>query len=786
MEESAKKTFTGDSFGNLDLSNTSQDAETDIAVSTGITGKRPQYIRQVNSSSTGFGFPNQEVKLSTSNENLNSSTKTRERDMETLVESHTPSETPEDSHTPLQSHLKSQSVVQPEGEIDQNENDTYNEEYSVQETIEFNNSSSSRNNGKVDNKREECEFLQEGDVANIINTKVSIIDQSDSENGNTSIDINNNTGYQMPQEGETSRTNLSDPVLETEFQEGTEKNVEIENITDEDDDIINENSASDDKSEEEEDDEESDCLLLGNSTRPQTRSTLREVPGGMRAKANTPASQFTNTVEGLDDQHTPKAVQMDSVRPTPKRSRQSFLSLRSRPSPGAPEIGDGTRGPLQVRGTYGAMWPAAGNHSYEPAQICVRNASRGSRDEVFQRAMTLMSNRCTSARGEQEELFSTREPPFGIHIPQYFYVQQKKPSPMSPLKVWRGYKGNVYFEPINVRRIRSAHGDPYSNQLERVSTDQMSNMVASRGPLTPATRATTAASSQALRSYRYIEPPPSASPQVFVMDKQAVINSLRNSGTSSQGNREIQRDLHFIEGMESTGSLAVRPLSGSVVIGTGGARILSKINQKERKLLFKRDRLCKGPNFSAVDRRGKDFGNDTAAAGNSRKTSVHSSILTSPRSSSRFSSLRPGSRSAGPGIRPHRMSVSFPENEPELVVSGDKFAPPTVMSPLLRSTGHFPLGSGGADDEGASGHRAAVNSPDLVDARGMMMAMAMSPPLDPMRINLRHTTPASFDPASGGYRSKAGRGKKEGPRPLTCSEELKPFIKYSHDVKVNY
>ncbi|GFN83855.1 Zinc finger protein [Plakobranchus ocellatus] len=50
-------------------------------------------------------------------------------------------------------------------------------------------------------------------------------------------------------------------------------------------------------------------------------------------------------------------------------------TLRPRPSPGASEVGDGTRGPLQVTGTYGAMWPAAGNHSYEPAQICVRTGA---------------------------------------------------------------------------------------------------------------------------------------------------------------------------------------------------------------------------------------------------------------------------------------------------------------------------------------------------------------------------------------------------------------------------
>ena len=366
--------------------------------------------------------------------------------------------------------------------------------------------------------------------------------------------------------------------------------------------------------------------------------------------------------------------------------------------------------------------------------------------------------------------------------------------------MWRGYKGNVYFEPINVRRISSAHANPYNSQLDRVASEQARQSIASsagtrfgnsfsRGPTTPLTRATTAASGQASRNYRYIEPIPSSAPQVFVMDKQAVVKAMRNGGTSrGQSSKDVQRDLHFIEGMESTGSLAVRPLSGGMLIGEKGNRSFAKSgHRRDTKLLYKRDRLCRGPNFSAVERRGKENGNDTAgAAASHRKASTHSTVLTSPRTSSRISAYRPGSRSAGPGLRPHRLSVTFPENEPNLVVSGDKFAPPTVMSPLLRSTGQFSLGVGG-DEEETRGRRAAVNSPDLVDARGMMMTMAISPPLDPMRISMRHANSPTFDQNSNGaFRERTGKGRRDTTRPLTCSEELKPFIKYSHDVKMNY
>ena len=374
------------------------------------------------------------------------------------------------------------------------------------------------------------------------------------------------------------------------------------------------------------------------------------------------------------------------------------------------------------------------------------------------------------------------------------------------MQVWRGYKGNVYFEPINVSRINSAHGNTYSSQLDRVASEQARHSVASsagvrqgnpssRGPTTPLTRATTAASGQTSRPYRYIEPLPSSAPHVFVMDKQAVVESLRAGGANGGKNSsEAKRDLHFIEGMESTGSLAVRPMSGSLVIGARETCTVTKGggHRNDRKLLFRRDRLCKGPNFSAMDRRGKEVSNERPGT-NCRKSSTHSTVLTSPRTSSRISAYRPGSRSAGPGVRPHRTSLTFPESQLKLVVSGDKFAPPTVMSPLLRSNGQFTLG-GGTDEEGASGHRAAANSPDLLDARGMMISMAMSTPLDPLRISMPRPNSPSFDhdgirnarTVNGASQSRTGRGRWEGSRPLTCSGELKPFIKYSHDVRVNY
>ena len=60
------------------------------------------------------------------------------------------------------------------------------------------------------------------------------------------------------------------------------------------------------------------------------------------------------------------------------------------------------------------------------------------REAAFQRAMTLMTNRCDSKQRavEQGGLFSFNlDASYGPKCPQYFYVQQRKPAPMAPLKV---------------------------------------------------------------------------------------------------------------------------------------------------------------------------------------------------------------------------------------------------------------------------------------------------------------------------------------------------------------
>ena len=55
--------------------------------------------------------------------------------------------------------------------------------------------------------------------------------------------------------------------------------------------------------------------------------------------------------------------------------------------------------------------------------------------------MTLMTERCASsvhqaqARDSTTPLVAFRNPGFGAYMPTYFYINQKRPLPMEPLKV---------------------------------------------------------------------------------------------------------------------------------------------------------------------------------------------------------------------------------------------------------------------------------------------------------------------------------------------------------------
>ncbi len=62
----------------------------------------------------------------------------------------------------------------------------------------------------------------------------------------------------------------------------------------------------------------------------------------------------------------------------------------------------------------------------------------GSREAMYRRAMTLMSQRCTSADTQVDgdlTLINVKDPPVNVSGPTVFFVRQKRPTPMPPMKV---------------------------------------------------------------------------------------------------------------------------------------------------------------------------------------------------------------------------------------------------------------------------------------------------------------------------------------------------------------
>ncbi|CAC5371927.1 unnamed protein product [Mytilus coruscus] len=91
-------------------------------------------------------------------------------------------------------------------------------------------------------------------------------------------------------------------------------------------------------------------------------------------------------------------------------------------------------------------------------------------------------------------------------------------------------------------------------------------------------------------------------------------------------------------------------------------------------------------------------------------------------------------------------------NRPSLKVSGGKYSTPAVTSPLLRTQTQYSL----------SNNRLTTNSPDLYAAQ--------LPPLEQLRNSVRHMDNTN---------EKQNYGRA---RPLT--NDIKPFIKYSPDIKI--
>ena len=213
---------------------------------------------------------------------------------------------------------------------------------------------------------------------------------------------------------------------------------------------------------------------------------------------------------------------------------------------------------------------------------------------------------------------------------------------------------------------------------------------------------------------------------VLYLDKEAILSS---------DNSTMHEELQVLEKQQSTGSLNIQPRSSFPATNfpaPGGSTAGKVEGRRSGAKSAKFDRICKGSVVHKL-RRAKSGG----LLGNS---------------------MARGRQNRGG-------EASKAASSSSLVVVGDKFASPNVMSPLLRTQTQFSLSS----------QRMTMNSPDLY------AAFERLPPLEQVRISLRQMDSHPED----GYIARGAT-----PYSTTTSvgvvEELKPLVKYSPDVRAQY
>ncbi|ESO93664.1 hypothetical protein LOTGIDRAFT_153114 [Lottia gigantea] len=292
-----------------------------------------------------------------------------------------------------------------------------------------------------------------------------------------------------------------------------------------------------------------------------------------------------------------------------------------------------------------------------------------SREATYEQAMNLLSKRCTSSQHDINNQYS----------PEYFYIHQTKPTPMPPLKAWRGYHGNVYFEPITINSLQNQPVSPTS-PVERCQ-NKNHQLLVSRSRMASRNSLKSRLSNKSIVKSRPV------TQQVVILDKNTVLNRLDEISP---------QELAWLNGQDSTGSLSLRPQTVGSVRRPASSRY---------------DRICKG--------------------------SVSGKL---------------------------RQSALLRNEPPKINVNGDRFVHPSALSPLLRSTTQYSL----------SNQRTLNSSPDLYHSHHGNFDHL--PPMEQVRVSLRHVD-NSLD--NYGRTSPYIRARK-------YTDELKPFIKYSPEIKAKY
>eukprot|EP00058_Branchiostoma_floridae_P025731 XP_002611221.1 hypothetical protein BRAFLDRAFT_71181 [Branchiostoma floridae] len=190
-----------------------------------------------------------------------------------------------------------------------------------------------------------------------------------------------------------------------------------------------------------------------------------------------------------------------------------------------------------------------------------RSRHHAARRSYYRQALTIMSARCNSVARMRIVEGSTQaqsmDPTYYHYPDKYIYLEQESQQHVPPIKVWRGYGGNLYFEPMACQT--KPYSDPDERPSHRGETDsakglakpaRLSTALSSRTSKSSGSH-TTSSSEHSARS----EPVSDRSrgqrtfPLTCVkLDKTVVLN---------RNNSSLQEDLSNIAGIEAVGSLRI-------------------------------------------------------------------------------------------------------------------------------------------------------------------------------------------------------------------------------------
>lgn len=168
-------------------------------------------------------------------------------------------------------------------------------------------------------------------------------------------------------------------------------------------------------------------------------------------------------------------------------------------------------------------------------------------------ALELLHQRCVSVVKQKAPFYeTTRSPLTSQRCVKYISVSQSQPLPMEPLKAWKGYNGNMYFEPISIKPARlgsvaTAERRGGGSDADGETPASVARTRVGKARTAPASRSGGASDPEAAAAAAALGSPPDLLfRQMSVLDKRAVMSRL---------NRHLHEDLAWIRGQEAVGSL---------------------------------------------------------------------------------------------------------------------------------------------------------------------------------------------------------------------------------------